>query len=99
MTYKPTKEQQDIIDDSKFEPKMKIKAFAGTGKTSTLIDVVKANPNKKFLNLCFNKSIATEANRKFPSNCESKTVHSLAYGGIVYGKYKGKVEVGNDFKF
>ncbi len=62
---------------------LKIEAKAGSGKTSTLVEVAKANPDKMFLYLAFNKGIVTEAEGKFPSNVIVKTTHSLAYQHIV----------------
>lgn len=84
MKFKPTDEQQVIIDGV-YEPGeiVKITAYAGTGKTSTLellarkIDEV--NPNAQILYLAFNKTVAREASSRFPDNVIAKTIHSLAY--------------------
>ena len=55
-------------------------AFAGTGKTSTLIDFTKVRPETKFLILMFNKAAVEEAKDKFSKdNVICKTVHGLAY--------------------
>lgn len=81
---KLTEEQKEIVN---FRDGSIIKACAGSGKTSTLIEYAKARPNEKILYLAFNKSIQLEASRKFPSNTTSKTVHSLAYGKVAR-KYK-----------
>lgn len=56
-------------------------AFAGTGKTHTLLHFAKARPREKTLYLAFNKSMATEAQRKFSDlpNVEARTIHSLAF--------------------
>ena len=62
---------------------LKIEAKAGSGKTSTLVEVAKANPDKTFLYLAFNKAIVTEAEGKFPANVVVRTTHSLAYSRIV----------------
>lgn len=58
---------------------MKVDACAGSGKTTTLVGITRANPNKRFLYLAFNRSIAENARRVFPNNTVCKTIHSLAY--------------------
>jgi len=62
----PTFEQKEIIRQVLKEERLKIKAFAGSGKTSTLKMVAEAYPDKKFLYLAFNRRIADEALEKFP---------------------------------
>ncbi|CAN2389609.1 18, partial [Pristimantis euphronides] len=54
-------------------------AFAGTGKTSTLIKYAERRPHLRFLYATFNKSIANHAFQLFPKNVVCKTFHSLAY--------------------
>jgi superfamily I DNA/RNA helicase len=56
---------------------LKITAFAGAGKTSTLQFLAKSNP-RRGLYLAFNKSIAAEAKARFPSHVDCRTTHSLA---------------------
>ena len=50
---------------------VKIVAFAGTGKTTTLIELCKTNPNIRFLLVVFNKVVAQLSAKSFPSkkNC------------------------------
>ncbi|MFZ1320248.1 MAG: UvrD-helicase domain-containing protein [Ignavibacteria bacterium] len=84
---KLTDEQKEII---KSEGNIKINAVAGSGKTTTIIEYAKARPeNSKILYLAFNKSVKTEAIKKFAAkklyNVKVETAHSLAYGHIVYG--------------
>ena len=76
---KLTNEQENILLTSKKSDQIKIFAFAGTGKTTTLNEIAKNFPTSKILYLAFNKSIEKEAKRKFPKNVEIKTVHALAY--------------------
>ena len=52
---------------------------AGTGKTTTLVKYAEQRPHLRFLYVAFNKSVASEAQRRFPSNVACKTVHSLAF--------------------
>lgn len=77
-----TDEQKEVIECSKHLKQneiLKINAFAGTGKTTTLIEITKANENKKYLYLAFNSSIVKEARKKFGTNVDVYTLHSLAY--------------------
>lgn len=85
---KTSDEQSEIIKASQEllpETTMKVDACAGSGKTTTLIGIAKANPDKRFLYLAFNRSIADNAKRIFPSNTICKTIHSLAYGHFFGG--------------
>ncbi|KAM3924349.1 F-box DNA helicase 1 isoform 2-T2 [Leptodactylus fuscus] len=79
-TINLTNEQQQIINHDIQEGQVvKIMAFAGTGKTSTLIKYAEKRPHLRFLYVTFNKSIANHANQLFPKNVVCKTFHSLAY--------------------
>ncbi|NCC19197.1 MAG: ATP-dependent helicase [Bacteroidia bacterium] len=80
-----TDEQKEVIECSKHLKQneiLKINAFAGTGKTTTLIEITKANENKKYLYLAFNSSIVKEARKKFETNVDVYTLHSLAYKAL-----------------
>lgn len=80
---KKTKEQEQIIklaSNLNYNESLQINAFAGTGKTSTLIEIVKEMPDSKILYLAFNNSIVAEAKKRFPTNnCDVMTTHSLAF--------------------
>lgn len=73
-----TSEQEQIIEsESSF---LKVNAFAGTGKTTTLVAYAKARPRAKFLYVAFNKPIQLEAQRKFTEgNVKCMTSHGLAF--------------------
>ncbi|NXN85982.1 FBH1 helicase, partial [Bombycilla garrulus] len=90
---KLTHEQQRILNH-KIEPgqTVKIMAFAGTGKTSTLVKYAEKFPELRFLYLAFNKAVAEKGKKVFPRNVTCKTFHSLAFGSIgrLY-KDKGKL--------
>jgi len=82
-----TAEQTEIITSiPNIKDCLQINAFAGTGKTTTLIKIAERYPDRKFLYLAFNKAIAEEAKRRFPSNVDAKTTHSLAYSKIARGE-------------
>lgn len=78
----PTQEQIDIVEAVLTEPVIKINAFAGTGKTSTLLSIANTFKSKKILYLAFNKAIEVEAKKRFPSTVTVKTTHALAYGAV-----------------
>ncbi|MDR8877268.1 UvrD-helicase domain-containing protein [Burkholderia multivorans] len=89
---KPTAEQEAIIASR--APRIKVRAGAGTGKTSTLVKFAEANPRERILYLAFNKSIQTEAAGKFPGNVKAVTTHALAYRdvGRDYGNVANKLQ-------
>ncbi|KJE97887.1 helicase [Capsaspora owczarzaki ATCC 30864] len=79
---------------------MKIVAFAGTGKTSTLIAYTMARRHQRFLYLTFNNAMAAEARKVFPETTVlCKTAHSVAYERIVErGKYSAAKLNGQNLK-
>lgn len=80
---KPTPEQEAVIaHDLQSGEALKVVAFAGAGKTSTLVEYAKARPMDQILYAAFNKSVQVEAEGKFPANVMSRTIHSLAYQAI-----------------
>jgi superfamily I DNA/RNA helicase len=76
-----TDEQTNAVDLFKASHSLKVSAFAGTGKTSTLTALAKST-QKSGLYLAFNKSIATEASTKFPRSVDCRTMHSLAFRAV-----------------
>ncbi|NXM75485.1 FBH1 helicase, partial [Serilophus lunatus] len=80
---KLTHEQQRILNH-KIEPgqTVKIMAFAGTGKTSTLVKYAEKFPDLNFLYVTFNKAVAERGKKVFPRNVTCKTFHSLAFGSV-----------------
>jgi hypothetical protein len=77
-SYPPTSEQVRAVDLFKTGTSLKINAFAGTGKTTTL-EYLAASNQKQGIYLAFNKSIAAEASGRFPPSVQCRTTHSLAY--------------------
>ena len=67
---------------------VKVAAFAGSGKTTTLVELARAHPSKRFLYLAFNVSVRDHAQRIFPSNTKAKGIHQLAFAkvGRMYAK-------------
>ena len=75
-----TSEQSQIVG---FDGKqLVVKAYAGTGKTFTLVQYALANRDKRFLYLAYNRAIRDEAVGKFPDHVDCKTSHQLAYAEI-----------------
>jgi len=81
-------EEQYAICQSKAHI-LKVKAGAGTGKTSTLRALAQQNQSAKILYVAFNKSIQLEAERKFTKNVRCRTAHALAFAR--FGKNFGNV--------
>lgn len=81
-TYRPTQEQQAIIDAAQTGDDLTIEAGAGTGKTSTLKMLSRSAEGKRGAYLAYNRSIATDAAREFPSSVTCRTAHSFAYGAV-----------------
>lgn len=74
---KLTDEQNHALQLFKMGDSLKVSAFAGTGKTSTLVALSKSTSNRG-LYLAFNKSIADEASKKFSPTVDCRTTHSIA---------------------
>lgn len=84
-----TKEQEDIINTKL--PSFKINAVAGSGKTTTLLEYAKNNPQLKILYLAYSKALQLQIQEKLQSyelkNIHISTIHSLAYNKIQAFRY------------
>jgi len=95
-----TQEQQSICNYQFDKNVLIVNAFAGTGKTSTLVEFCKTKSkeenNPSMLYLCFNASIKREAETKFKDlkNITVKTTHGLAFP-ILFKKFKDTKRLGN----
>src|ERR1700754_3079329 len=78
----PTDEQIAVLDAATSGGNLKVKAYAGSGKTATLDMIARARSARRGCYLAFNRDIATEAKRKFPSNVNCRTVHSAAFSSV-----------------
>lgn len=58
---------------------LKVIAFAGTGKTTTLVRYARSRPGLRFLYVAFNKGVQVSAAARFPANVVCKTSHALAF--------------------
>ncbi|HFK1853383.1 TPA: UvrD-helicase domain-containing protein [Pseudomonas aeruginosa] len=59
--------------------KIRVIAFAGAAKSTSLIGYAQRYPKKRFLYLAFTRSVADEAALKFPKNVVCLSTHQLAW--------------------
>ncbi len=91
-SHPPTSEQQECINDiRRGTNNLIINALAGTGKTTTLDFIQAASPVLPVLCLAFNKSVADEATRRFPSTTTVRTFNGL--GHRVWAKSVSKLSL------
>lgn len=76
-----TEEQKSVIRAFANGRNLKVNAFAGAGKTSTLVELGRSTP-KRGLYLSFNRRNADEAKARFPESVDCRTTHSLAYRAV-----------------
>lgn len=66
-----TDEQKNVVDtDVGPGELMKVRAYAGTGKTRSLVEYAKKRPQKRFLYIAFNASAAVDARGRFTPNVD-----------------------------
>lgn len=82
--FKPTDEQAAALEAFLQGRSLKINAFAGSGKTSTLQLLANAT-GLRGQYLAFNKSIVADAGDKFPNTVDCSTSHSLAFRAAASG--------------
>jgi len=79
MVVRLTKEQEEVLRTFRREDcrVLRIDAFAGSGKTTMLEELVKRNSDLRFIIFAFNNSIAKELRRRIPS-ADCYTIHAYA---------------------
>jgi superfamily I DNA/RNA helicase len=84
-----TEEQVAIYNEGEYgDGNMVIRARAGAGKTTTLVNLAKRLPQSKSITfVAFNRHIKEELRTKLPPNIFVFTSHGLGYSGIMR-KYK-----------
>jgi superfamily I DNA/RNA helicase len=80
-TWEPVAEQQRAIELFLKHEGLRIDAYAGTGKTTTL-SMIAESTSKRGLYLAFNRSISDEARGRFPTRVQCSTGHSVAFRGV-----------------
>jgi AAA domain/UvrD-like helicase C-terminal domain len=74
----PTEEQSRAIDLFKTGESLRIDAYAGTGKTTTLRMIAESSRRRGHY-LAFSRAIADEAKKRFPWSVRPTTNHGLAF--------------------
>src|SRR5215472_3320898 len=77
----PTDEQLEALEHFKSGRPLKITAFAGAGKTTTL-ELLARSRRARGAYLAFNKSTAEEASQRFPGTTNCRTTHSMAWQAV-----------------
>lgn len=87
--FVPSVHQQAIIEwVTDGSGNLVIQAVAGSGKTRTIIEILRYIPSRiAVLFLAFNTSIAEELGRRVPRNCQAMTLNSM--GHRAWGDYCG----------
>jgi superfamily I DNA/RNA helicase len=81
MPFTPTSEQEAIFQTARQKPSVLVRAYAGTGKTTTMEHLAhKLDPSIPGLALAFNKLIANELEKRFPKHFQIKTFNGLGHG-------------------
>ncbi|TKY89892.1 hypothetical protein EX895_001189 [Sporisorium graminicola] len=84
LSFQLTHEQDRFVRrDVRPGELVKVQAFAGTGKTRSLLAYAERRPHKRFLYIAFNKAAAEEARRRFPEHVQCRTMHSVALCQVV----------------
>lgn len=84
MTFQPSPQQLSIFDFVSNDTRsLIVEARAGSGKTTTLVELAKLIPSSKLaLFLAFNKNIASELQSRLPLNIQAKTFHSHCFSAL-----------------
>lgn len=82
--FSATLEQKNAVEICAENKYIKIIAYAGAGKTSTIALIARklVSEGKRGIYLAFNKAIAEESGQKLPREVDSRTFHSLAFNNV-----------------
>jgi DNA polymerase III epsilon subunit family exonuclease len=80
--WKPSEEQDAILEAFFGTGDIKILAGAGTGKTTTL-QLLANSTKSKITYLTFNKATAVEARGRFANNVSATTIHAFAHADLI----------------
>lgn len=83
MRFQPTEEQLVLRQLAMKGGSLKVKAFAGAAKTTSLEIIAQAHPARRAIYLAFNRPIADEAKRRMPAKVRAMTNHGLAYATML----------------
>ncbi|WFD33120.1 DNA helicase [Malassezia sp. CBS 17886] len=83
-SYTLTAEQAAFVaHDVRATELVRVQAYAGTGKTRSLMAYAHRRPQQRFLYITFNAATAAAARTQFPPNVDCRTMHSLALRHVV----------------
>lgn len=80
--HTPTDEQQDALDRFGTGGSLKINAYAGSGKTSTL-EMLAHSTSRRGQYIAFNRQIVRDARERFPDTVHCSTTHGLAFKAVM----------------
>jgi len=91
--FKPSKYQKDVFEwvINESGKNLVVQACAGSGKTTTAVEMCKFVDDKSILMVAFNKHIEVELNNRLPNGAISKTYHAL--GLKILRDYFGNLQV------
>lgn len=95
-SFIPSIFQKEIFENfQKNQKNLVISAVAGSGKTTTILELLKFVPaGKRTIFLAFNKSIAEELAKKIPKGKNIEAINFHAYGARVIAKeYRGQASI------
>ena len=85
--FTPTQEQLDLRaafrTARETDGSLLVAALAGSGKTTTLFDLARSEPQTSMLYVAYNKGIQLDAEAKAPRNLTCKTAHALAWRNVI----------------
>ncbi len=90
-TYTPTDEQRAIVTAAQRRESFAVRAYAGSGKTTTLHQVGNALGERKALYLAFNADVVRKARTVFPRTTVVSTAHGFAKRSLV-ARYGARVD-------
>ncbi|MGD0476162.1 MAG: UvrD-helicase domain-containing protein [Candidatus Velthaea sp.] len=89
--FEMTDEQREVIAAAKHGETFAVRAFAGSGKTSTLRAIGSELSGKRVLYLAFNRDIVREGKAFFPATTKVATGHGFARS-VLAGRFAGKID-------
>lgn len=91
VLFRPSEEQQHIIDAIKRGENIAVNAVAGSGKTTTILGIASQIPDKKILQITYNRALKLEVEKKAKlhnlDNLKVLTFHGLACSYYDYTSY------------
>lgn len=91
VLFTPSEEQQLIIDAIKRGEYVAVNAVAGSGKTTTILGIASQIPDKKILQITYNRALKLEVEKKAKqhnlTNLKVLTFHGLACSYYDYTAY------------